>query len=58
MTLERNMVFVRESQTIFCPFRKVLENHDLGKCHKIWEKFHIHQIFFCWYAYECDDFFL
>ena len=24
----------------FLPIRKVLENHDSGKCHKIWEKFY------------------
>ena len=31
MILGRNLVFVRES---FCPIRKVLENHNLCKCHK------------------------
>ena len=29
----------------FCPIRKVLENHDSGKRHKIWEKLHCPQIF-------------
>ena len=40
MILGRNLVFVRESQTIFCPMHEVLENHDMGKCHKIWKKLH------------------
>ena len=24
----------------FCPIRNLLENHDLGKRHKIWAKLH------------------
>ena len=27
----RNFFSVQESQTIFCPLHKVLENHDLGQ---------------------------
>ena len=30
----------------FCPIRKVLEHHDLGKCHKIWTKLHFPPYFF------------
>ena len=37
MMLGQNLVFVRES-LFFCPIFKVLENHDLDKCHKIWAK--------------------
>ena len=29
------LVFMLESQTIFCHIRKVLENHNSGKCDKI-----------------------
>ena len=46
MILGRNYFFVRESQTIFCSFHKVLENHDLGKRHKIWTKLHCPPNFF------------
>ena len=35
MILGQNLFLVRESQTISCPIRNVLENHDLGKRHKI-----------------------
>ena len=46
MILARNLVFVQESQTIFFfKDRKVLENHDLGKFHKIWAKLHCPQVF-------------
>ena len=40
MILGQNLFYVRESQTIFCPIRNVLENPDLGKRHKIWAKPH------------------
>ena len=36
MILGQNLIFVGESQTIFCPIRKELQNPDLGKCQKIW----------------------
>ena len=52
MILGRNLVFVRESQTIFCSIRTVIKNHDLGKRHKIWAKFYCPPNFFGWYA--CD----
>ena len=45
MILGQNLFLVRESQTIFCPIRNLLENYDLGKRHKIWEKLHCPQIF-------------
>ena len=51
MILGQNLFYVRESQTIFCPIRNVLENPDLGKRHKIWVKPHCPQIVFGWYAY-------
>ena len=35
MLLGRNFFSGQEFQTIFCPIHKVLENHDLGKRHKI-----------------------
>ena len=44
MILGQNFFFVRESQTI-CPIYEVLENHDLGKRHKIWAKLHCPKIF-------------
>ena len=50
MILGQNLVFVRKSQTIFS-IRNVLENHDLGKRHKIWAKLHCPPNFFGWYAY-------
>ena len=34
---------LRISKEFFCSIHKVLENHDLGKCHKIWTKFHCPQ---------------
>ena len=35
------------TQNFFSYIRKVLENQDLGKRHKIWAKFHcLHKIFF------------
>ena len=41
MILGRNLVFVREFQTIFFVLIvKPIENHDLGKCHKIRVKLH------------------
>ena len=35
----------------FCPIFNVLENHDLGKHHKIWAKLHCPPNFLGWYAY-------
>ena len=52
MILGQNLFLVRESQTIF--IRNVLENHDLGKRYKIWEKLHCPPNFFCWYAYATN----
>ena len=40
MILGKNLFLVCESQTIFCSIHNVLENYDLGKRHKIWEKLH------------------
>ena len=50
------LVFILESQTIFCPIRKVLENYDSGICHKFWAKLHRPRNFFGWYAYGCQGF--
>ena len=54
MILGQNLFLVRESQTIFCTIRNVLENHDLGKRQKVWAKLHCPQIFFGWYAYALN----
>ena len=40
MILGLKLVFILESQIIFCPIRKALENNDLGKCHTIWARLH------------------
>ena len=45
MILGQNLFLVCVSQTIFCSIRNVLENYDLGKRHKIWEKLHCPHIF-------------
>ena len=45
MILGQNLFLICESQTIFCSIRNVLENYDLGKRHKIWEKLHCPHIF-------------
>ena len=31
-------VFILETQTFFCPIRKILKSHDSGKCYKILAK--------------------
>ena len=54
MILGQNLFLVYESQTIFCSIRNVLENNDLGKRHKIWEKLHCPPYFFGWYAYATN----
>ena len=45
-----DIFFYLESQILFChrPIRKVglLDNHDSGKCHKIWANFTVPQICF------------
>ena len=35
----------------FCHIRNAVENHDSGKCHKVWSKFHRPPKFFGWYVY-------
>ena len=45
MILGQNLFLVCKSKTIFCSIRNVLENYNLGKRHKIWEKLYCLHIF-------------
>ena len=47
MILGQNLLLFRYNRRqFFCPIRNVLENHDLGKRHKIWAKLHCPPKFF------------
>ena len=56
MILGKNSVFLNENLgQFFCSIRKIVENHDLGKCYKIKAKLDCTQIYFGWYAYAYRD---